>query len=115
MRPIQRRASSSDASSQIALEIIIHLYALFCVLVVARIVLHVGTVDSRVWIGRLVYRFTDPLVKPFQLLPGADRQLIGTVTLPDLTILAIAILIPLGVSLRRGDRSSATGQYDSLS
>ena len=112
MRPIQPRAASSDASSQIALEIIIYLYALFCVVVVARIALHIGAVDSRVWIGHLVYRFTDPLANPFQLLPGANRDLIGTLNLPDLTILAIAILIPLGLSLRRSSDEPGLDQLD---
>lgn len=89
-------------SSQIALEVLVNLYAAVAVLVVARAVLLICNVDERVWIGRSVYRFTDPIVAPLGLLPGANRTFLGRFGLADFTVLALIILIPLGLSLRRG-------------
>lgn len=103
MQPRPSAGPSQGTSSQIALEVVVHLYAAVAVLFVARAVLLIGDVDSRVWIGRTIYRFTDPLVVPFSLLPGADRTFIGKFGLADFTILAIVVLIPLSLSLRRGN------------
>ncbi|CAA9573781.1 MAG: hypothetical protein AVDCRST_MAG33-2822 [uncultured Thermomicrobiales bacterium] len=102
MQPMSPPSDRSGTSSQVALEVIVNLYAAAAVVFVARAVLLVGDVDSRVWIGRFVYRFTDPLVAPFRLLPGAERTFIGAFDLADLTVLAIIALIPLGLSLRHG-------------
>lgn len=102
MRPMSPPSDGSGTSSQVALEVIVNLYAAVAVVFVARAVLLIGDIDSRVWIGRLIYRFTDPLVAPLRLLPGADRTFIGAFELADLTVLAGIALIPLGLSLRRG-------------
>ena len=102
MQPISPPTDGSGTSSQVALEVIVNLYAAVAVVFVARAVLLIGDVDGRVWIGRFVYRFTDPLIAPLRLLPGADRTFIGAFTLADLTVLAVIALIPLGLSLRRG-------------
>ena len=106
MQPRSPSGAGAGTSSQIALEVVVNLYAAIAVLFVARAVLLVGDVDSRVWIGRMVYRFTDPLVVPFGLLPGANRTFIGKFGLADFTILAIVVLIPLSLSLRRGRADS---------
>ena len=103
MQPRAPGSAGTGTSSQIALEVIVNLYAAVVVLFVARAVLLVGDVDSRVWIGRTVYRFTDPLVAPFGLFPGSDRTFAGQFGLADFTILAIVVLIPLSLSLRRGN------------
>ena len=102
MQPVSPPTDSSGTSSQIALEVIVNLYAAATVVFVARVVLLIGDVDSRVWIGRFVYRFTDPLVAPLRLLPGAERTFAGAFSLADLTVLALITLIPLGLALRRG-------------
>ena len=103
MQPRPPGGPGQGTSSQIALEVVVNLYAAIAVLFVARAVLLIGDVDSRVWIGRTIYRFTDPLVVPFGFIPGADRAFIGKFGLADFTILAIVILIPLSLALRRGD------------
>ena len=107
MPPRPPADAGQGTSSQIALEIVINLYAAVAVLFLARAVLLVGDVDGRVWIGRLIYRFTDPVVAPLRLLSGADRTFVGRFSLADLTLLAIVVLIPLGLSLRRGTVGSA--------
>ncbi len=106
MQPRPPSGAGAGTSSQIALEVVVNLYAAVAVLFVARTVLLVGDVDSRVWIGRTIYRFTDPLVLPFGLLPGANRTFVGTFGLADFTVLALVVLIPLSLSLRRGHADS---------
>lgn len=106
MRPLPSTDSGQGTSSQIALEVVVNLYAAIAVLVVARSVLLIGAVDGRVWIGRFVYRFTDPIVAPLRLLPESNRAFAGQFSLADLTLLAVTILIPLGLSLRRGTAES---------
>ena len=86
--------------SQIALELAILAYAAFATLVVARLILRGLGVDHRLWIGRSVYRFTDPIVDGLVRLPGADRGFAGDLTLPDLTLAALVALIPLGMIAR---------------
>ena len=102
MQPRPQIGHGQGTSSQIALEVVVNLYAAVAVLFVARAVLLVADVDSRVWIGRSIYRFTDPIVAPLGLLPGADRTFIGQFGLADFTVLALVVLIPLSLSLRRG-------------
>lgn len=106
MKPLLPSDAGQGTSSQIALEVIVNLYAAFAVLFVARGVLLIGAVDGRVWTGRFIYRFTDPLVAPIRMLPGADRVFVGQLSLADLTLLAVVVLIPLGLSLRRGTVNS---------
>jgi uncharacterized protein YggT (Ycf19 family) len=100
--PLPRPDPGTGASSPIAFEVVTNLYAVAVTLLLARAVLLVASVDPRVWIGRTVYRLTDPVVAPFGLLPGADRDLVGDLALPDFTLLALAVLVPLGLALRRG-------------
>jgi uncharacterized protein YggT (Ycf19 family) len=102
MLPMPRNDQGTGTSSQVALEVILNLYAAFVVLFAMRTVLLVAQVDPRVWVGRTIYRFTDPLVAPLGVLPGAGQSVIGAVTLADLTAMAVVLLIPLGIALRRG-------------
>ena len=101
--PRPRRGTPQVARSQVALELVLNLYALLGVAIVARCLLLAIGVDRRLWIGALVYRLTDPLALPLTLLPGASRRLIGDLALPDVTLLAVLVLVPLGV-LARGQR-----------
>lgn len=96
------RPAAAGNSSQIALEVIVNLYAAIVVVFLGRAVLLVASVDDRVWIGRTLYRFTDPVIDGLRLLPAADRVLIGRFTLADATFLALLALLPLGLAIRRG-------------
>lgn len=87
----------NEGRSQTALEIMLNIYALFSVAVLARLVLEIGSVVESVWVGRMVYPITDPLVRPLEQLPGANFTIIGNLGLPDLTLLGLTVLIPLGI------------------
>jgi len=102
--PRPRRGDAQEVRSQVMLELCLNLYALIGALLVARFLLLALGVGSRVWVGRAVYRFTDPLLMPFKLLPGAATPMIGAATLADLTLVAVVVLVPLGLLARTGKR-----------
>ncbi len=88
--------------SQIALELALLAYSALATLVLARLVLLAVGVDERLWVGGFVFRFTDPAVRVFRFLPGSDRLLLGNVTLPDATLLALVASVPIAFLARAG-------------
>lgn len=108
MTPIRSTGpTTAGNSSQIALEVIVNLYAVVVVVFLGRAVLLLASVDDRVWIGRTLYRFTDPVIDGLRLLPAADHVLVGRFTLADATLLALLALLPLGLAIRRGTAERA--------
>lgn len=99
-----KQGNLETARPQLALEILLHLYALAGVAVLLRLLLRLLNVDHRLWIGATVYRFTDVVARPLGRLPGGDREVIGGATLPDLTLVALLILLPLGAAALAGQR-----------
>lgn len=97
IEPPRLRSGSQEIRSQVALEIVLNLYALVGAAVLIRSVLLSLDVSDRVWIGRTVYGLTDLLVLPLKILPGADRVVVGALTLADATVLAGVVLMPLGL------------------
>jgi hypothetical protein len=98
LEPSRRReASNQELQSQLALELLLNLYAVVASLVLLRNLLLLLGVDDGIWIGRTIYRLSRPFTLPFELLPGSSTIIIGDVTLGDLTLLAIVIMFPLGV------------------
>jgi hypothetical protein len=98
LEPSRRReASNQEMQSQLALELLLNLYAVVASLVLVRTLLLLLGVDDGIWIGRTIYRLSKPFTLPFELLPGSATMIVGDVTLGDLTLLAIVIMFPLGV------------------
>ena len=98
LEPSRRReASNQELQSQLALELLLNLYAVVASLVLLRNLLLVLGVDDGIWIGRTIYRLSKPFTLPFELLPSSATTIVGDVTLGDLTLLAIVIMFPLGV------------------
>lgn len=101
--PRPRRGGTTQVfQSQLALELGLNAYAVVSAVLLFRLVLLVLEVDDRVWIGRVIYRVTDPLVWPLTQLPASSRTLLGDATLPDLTMAALVVLVPLGLVARAG-------------
>ncbi len=90
---------------QLAIEILLHLYAFIGVVVVLRLLLRLLHVNHQLWIGATVYRFTDVVARPLGRLPGGDREVLGGATLPDLTLVALLVLLPLGAAALADQRS----------
>ncbi|MGI8477926.1 MAG: hypothetical protein ACR2OO_16385 [Thermomicrobiales bacterium] len=103
----ERPGSPQEAQSQIALELVLNLYAVLGALVVVRSLLLALRVDDRVWIGRSIYGVTRLIEKPFTYVPGSAREILGNFTLADLTLLAGVILFPLGILAAKGRFSRA--------
>jgi hypothetical protein len=98
LEPSRRReASNQELQSQLALELLLNLYAVVASLVLLRNLLLLLGIDDGIWIGRTIYRLSRPFTLPFDLLPGSSTMVVGDVTLGDLTLLAIVIMFPLGV------------------
>lgn len=102
--PQPRRRSGEEFRSQFGVELLLNAYALAGAAVVLRCLLLLLEVDDRLWFGATVYRLTDPLAAPLELLPGGDYVLRGNATLADLTLLAGLALAPLAVVALGGRR-----------
>jgi len=98
---LDRGNGSGGGRSQLALELFLNAYAGVAALLIARCLMKIETISPRVWTGRTVYRLTDPLLTPLNLLPGADHRLIGGATLADLTALFLLLVIPLWLITHR--------------
>jgi hypothetical protein len=101
-----RRAQAFAGRSQIAVELALLVYSAVAGVLLVRIVLLLLEIDPRLWIGRTFYRYTDPVVNLLARLPGADRTIVRDVTLPDLTFLAVLLLVPLAM-IARGRREAS--------
>ena len=93
----ERRRIQLSTRSQLATELLLTSFALVGSIIVLRTVLVVLGVTDRIWIGQFVYGLTEPATRVLGFLPGSDRQLLGNLTLVDLTLLAFLFLFLLGV------------------
>ncbi len=87
--------------SQVALEVALTAYSFVGAAVLLRFLLLLLEVEPGVWTGQTIRTVTAPIVWPLTLVPGADRLLIGLATLPDLTAVAVVVLVPLALLARR--------------
>ncbi len=98
---LDRGNDSGSARSQLALELFLNGYAIVAALLIARCLMKIEKISPRVWAGSTVYRVTDPMLAPLNLLPGAERQIIGGATLADVTVLVLLFLVPLWLIAHR--------------
>ncbi len=97
---LPRRDPREFKRSQLAMELALHAYAFVTAAVLFRLVLLLLETPSRLWITDTVFGLTDPIIRPLRLLPGADRQLLAGITLPDATLAALLLLVPLWMLAR---------------
>lgn len=93
----QQRRRLNEQRNQVALEVLILLYAIGATLVVVRTIVLLLNVSDRIWIGRVTYGLTSVVTDPLQKVPGFGVQLLGPLTMVDLLLLAIVVLVPLGL------------------
>jgi hypothetical protein len=96
--------TSQEIKSQIALELLLNVYAVVGALVLLRTLLLTIGVDDQLWLGSTIYRLSDPIVKPLTLLPGSNVTLFQSLTIADLTLMAGVVLFPLGIYARGTSR-----------
>lgn len=96
-RTSQRRDNVQTVRSQLATELLLNAFTIVAVVIIARLVLVILDVNDRIWIGSLVYRLTDPVINVLLRVPGAQRSVLGGLTMADLTLASVLILFPLGI------------------
>lgn len=100
-QPVERRRGTINvARSSLAIEILLNIYAIVMVLILTRLLLLAASVVATLPLSSRIYGITEPLMLPFDLLPGANTVIIGDVTLPDITVLALLLLVPLAALAR---------------
>jgi hypothetical protein len=93
----QARRRAQEQRSQVALEVLLILYAIAATVVIARTVLILLHISDRIWIGRMVYGLTSLLTDPLSSVPGFSAELVGPLTMVDLLLLGLVALFPLGL------------------
>jgi hypothetical protein len=79
----------------------IAVYSIIAAFVIVRtLLLSVGIADN-LWVGSVIYGVTDPVISILELAPGGDFELVGRMTLADLTMLAVVIAVPAIIVARR--------------
>lgn len=93
----QARRRAQEQRSQVALEVLLIIYAIGATVIVARTVLILLHVSDRIWIGRVVFGLTSLITDPLGSVPGFSAQLVGPLTMVDLLMLSLVALFPLGL------------------
>jgi hypothetical protein len=101
-RPVEpprppRGGPAQELQSQIFLELLIHGYAIVGAFVLLRCLLLSFSIDKHYWIGSTILGITDLIADPLHRLPGSGREVLGDLTLLDLTLLACVAMFPIGL------------------
>lgn len=95
------RRAAQVARSQLAVRLALAVYAALVVVVALRvIVLFLGFPDS-VWSVAFLLGASAPAVLPLNLVPGAERAVIRSMTMADLTTALVLVALPLPFLGRR--------------
>ena len=99
MRPSRR--SARVARSQLATRLGLALYAGVTSVVALRCLVLFFSMPTSVSSVSTILSITNPIVLPFRLLPVAERAVLGSATLADLTAVLILLALPLPFLGRR--------------
>ncbi len=99
MEPVQ------EARAQAPVTIAILAYAGGGALVIVRALLLAVGIDRSFWAGQFVLGVTDPIFLPLSRAPIAATELIGNLTLLDLTAVVAVALVPIGLLAFASSRS----------
>jgi hypothetical protein len=83
--------------TQLPLILMLNGYAIVGALFVSRAILHALEISGRYWVGRQIFRATDPFASILELFPGGSSIVTGQMTVADLTLVLAVILFPLGI------------------
>jgi hypothetical protein len=89
------RRSTQVARSQLAVRLGIAMYSAVLALIALRIVVLVVDLPESVWSVRSIISLSSPIVRPLQVIPAAQRPLLGSATLSDLTAGLVLVALPL--------------------
>ena len=102
--PPLRRRSELVLHSQLALEVALSAYAIVAAALTLRVAFLAVGMSDRIWAGAVLYWLTKPVVWPLTVLPGGRRDVLGDVSLPDLTAVGLVLLVPLVLLARTHQR-----------
>jgi len=108
IRPPLEPRGNEAIRSQLAAEVALAAYSFVVAALLVRVAFKLFGVGDLVWTGGVVYALTDPLFAPFRLIPAARRYILAEATLADLTVLGLAVLVPLLLLIRRRDGPMAS-------
>jgi hypothetical protein len=96
-----RRQSARVARSQVAVRLGLAVYAGLCAAILLRVMVLALTFPSSVPSVSAILAVTDPIILPLTLLPGADRGIVGALSLADATAAISLMAAPLPFLGRR--------------
>lgn len=96
-----RRQQQGGSGARLLAQMGIAAFSIVAAFVIIRtLLLSVGIADN-LWVGSVIYGVTDPIVSILTIVPGGDFELVGRMTLADLTMLAMVITVPVAIVARR--------------
>jgi hypothetical protein len=95
------RRSARVARSQLAARLGLALYAGLTTIVAMRCLVLFFSMPTSVSSVSTILSVSNPIVLPFRLLPVAERAVLGSATLADLTVVLILVALPLPFLGRR--------------
>lgn len=100
-RPRTQARQAGGSGARLLAQMGIAVYSLLSAFIIVRsLLLSVGIADS-LWVGSVIYGATDPLAAILKIFPGGDLELIGRMTVADMTMLAGIIAVPMIIIARR--------------
>jgi hypothetical protein len=95
------RRAAQVARSQLAVRLGLAIYAALCAAVALRCAVLVFAFPQTVMSVAAILAVSSPIVFPLTLVPAANRTVLGTATLADLTAALVLLAIPLPLLGRR--------------
>ena len=95
------RAAAQIARSQLAVRLGIAVYAALCAAVALRCAVLILALPQSVWSVGAILSLSSPIILPLTVVPPANRVVVGTVTLSDLTAMLLLLALPLALLGRR--------------
>ena len=89
------RRSARVARSQLATRLGLAVYAVLTTLMAMRCLVLFFSMPASVSSVSMILAISSPIVLPFRLLPVAERAVLGSATLADLTAVLILLALPL--------------------
>jgi len=103
--PFRRSDTSAGSRSQLPTILMLNAYAIAGALFISRAILRALEISGRYWVGRQIFRSTDPFARILELVPGATRVFTGQMTLADITLALGVLMFPLGILAFGGRRA----------
>lgn len=89
--------ADSGQGSNVPLLLTLNGYAALGALFMSRAVLKSLEISDTYWVGRQIFRVTNPFARILEIIPSASQTYVGALSLADMTLVIGVILLPLGI------------------